>query len=92
LQRQRPLPASRLFGDHCETASCSITPRKRDFFQGNGVRLYRIGTEHEYDRVCPYDQVLHPLPPFLEGVDVSAVDQWLEAASPERCVEAISEG
>jgi hypothetical protein len=28
----------------------------------------------------------------LEGIDVGAVNQRLEAACPERCVEAISEG
>jgi hypothetical protein len=65
---------------------------KRNLFQGNGVRLYRIGTEHEHDSVRTGNQVLYALPPLLEGIDVGAVNQRLEAACPERCVEAISEG
>jgi hypothetical protein len=40
----------------------------------------RIEREHEHDGIGAVDQRLQALPPILEGINLGAVDQWLEAA------------
>jgi hypothetical protein len=63
----------------------------RDFLErhvgGDG-----IGREHKHDRVGFADQRLNALPPILEGINLGAVDQRLEAARLEGTFEPIGEG
>ena len=52
----------------------------------------RIGREHEHDSVGAPDQRFDALPPILEGINLGAVDQRLEAARLKRRFKPIREG
>ena len=54
---------------------------------GNGV-----GRDHEHNRVGADDQRLEAFPPVLEGINLLAVDQGLEAARLECRFEPIRKG
>ncbi len=64
--------------------------RVRDLLQRHLGRD-RVRREHEDDRVGARDQRLDAFPPILEGVDLGAIDQRLEAPRLERGRETIRE-
>jgi hypothetical protein len=55
------------------------------------IRCDGIGAEDEYDRIRTDQQPLDALPPLLEGIDISAVDQRLEAARRQRRIQSVGE-
>ena len=73
--------AKRLFSE-----AANATSLQRD------IGGHRIGAQHEHHGVGARDQRLDALPPFLEGVDVCAVDQRLEAARLQRHLQPIGKG
>ena len=63
----------------------------RDFLERH-VRSDGVRREHKHDRVGFADQRLNALPPILEGINLGAVDQRLEAARLKSRFEPIREG
>jgi hypothetical protein len=61
---------------------------KPDLSQGNLGRNC-VRAEHEHHGVCASDQRLDALPPFLECVDVGAVDKRLEAPHLQCCFQPV---
>jgi hypothetical protein len=62
-----------------------------DFLERH-LRSDRIGREHKDDRVGFADQPLNAFPQILEGINLGAVDQRLEAARLECRFEPIRKG
>jgi hypothetical protein len=64
--------------------------RKRDFLVAY-VGEDCVGADDEHDRIRARNQRLDAPPPVFEGVDVTAVNEWLETAYLQRRFKSISE-
>ncbi len=52
----------------------------------------RIGTEHEYDRICSRDQDFDTFPPVFEGIDFAAVYERVDTARRQRRFKLVGKG
>jgi hypothetical protein len=55
------------------------------------LRCHRVGRQQENDSIGARNQRLDARPPILEGVNLAAIDQWLEAAHLESRFKLVRE-